>query len=69
MILQLNPPLPLESPKGKATAYAIIDYGMEHFLLFVCFIDETGEQWTFRNDQIRMQGNQTMRPTKPQKDG
>ena len=33
MILQLNPPLPLETPKGKAWAHFIIDYGLEHDLL------------------------------------
>jgi len=37
MIVQLNPPIPLETPKGKALAQALIDYGVEHDLVWVCF--------------------------------
>lgn len=62
MILQLNPIVPLNTPKGKGMAHFIIDYGEEHNLLWVCFLDENGECWTFRNDQIRLQPNLTMRP-------
>ncbi len=61
MIFQLNPPLPLETPKGKALAHLVIDPGVEHHLQWVCFIDTTGECWTFRNPEIRMQDNPTMR--------
>jgi hypothetical protein len=43
-------------------AHWLIDYGIEHFLFFVCFIDATGECWTYRNDLIRLQGNTTVRP-------
>ena len=62
MILQLDPTVPLETPKGKAHAHFLIDYGEEHYLVFVCFVDETGEQWSFRNDEIRLSRNLTMRP-------
>jgi hypothetical protein len=62
MILQLDPLIPLETPKGKAMAHFLIDPGDEHYLVFVCFIDETGEQWSFRNDEIRLSRNLTMRP-------
>lgn len=57
MMLQLNPTLPLLTPKGKAYAHFIIDYSQEHDLLWVCFICETGECWTFPNSQIRLEAN------------
>lgn len=60
MITQLNPPLPLETPKGKALAHFMIDYGPEHHLMWVTFIDATGECWTWPNYQIRAQKNITM---------
>jgi len=60
MILQLNPPFPLTTPKGNALAHFIIDYGCEHNLMWVCFIDETGECWTYPNFLIRAQKNITM---------
>jgi hypothetical protein len=53
MILELKAPLPLETPKGPGFAYFLIDYGMDHDLLWVCFIDATRECWTFRNGEIR----------------
>lgn len=60
MITQLNPALPLTTPKGKAWAHFVIDYGMESDLLWVCFQDETGECWTWGNRDIRIQSNATL---------
>lgn len=57
MMLQLNPALPLLTPKGKAYAHFILDYSQEHDLLWVCFICDTGECWTFPNPQIRLESN------------
>ena len=54
-MLQLNPPIPLDTPKGKGFAHFVIDYGQEFHLLFVTFIDATGECWTFQNPEIRLQ--------------
>jgi hypothetical protein len=34
MIVQLNPQLPLLTPKGKAYAHFLIDYSQEHDLLW-----------------------------------
>lgn len=59
MILQLNPAIPLDTPKGKALAHFMLDYGIEHNLQWVCFIDDTGECWTFKNTEIRAQKNIT----------
>jgi len=64
MLTQLNPPLPLITPKGKAWAHIVIDYGQEHDLLWVCFQDETGECWTWGNRDVHIQENITMGRTK-----
>ncbi len=60
MVVQLSPPIPLETPKGKGYAHFMIDYSQEHDLHWVVFIDETGECWTFNNREIRIQTNLTM---------
>lgn len=62
MILQLNPPIPVMTPKGKALAQAMIDYGVEHDLLWVCF-QENGECWTWNNRNIRAESNVTFQRT------
>jgi len=54
---RIDPPLPLDTPKGKAMAHFLIDYGFEHHLMWVCFQDETGECWTWNNTQICLQTN------------
>lgn len=59
MMLQLNPPIPLETPKGRGYAHFVIDYSQEHNLIWVVFIDETGECWNFENKEIRLQANFT----------
>lgn len=60
MIIQLNQPLPLITPKGKGWAHLVIDYGQEHDLMWVVFQDETGECWTWLNSDIRLQPNITL---------
>jgi hypothetical protein len=59
MIIQLDPIIPLETPKGKAFAHFLIDYGEEHHLMWVCFQDDTGECWTWSNYSIKIQSNVT----------
>ena len=66
MMLQLSPPIPVETPRGKGLAHLVIDYGVEYHILWVVFIDETRECWTFQNPEIRIQANPTMgRPAGP----
>lgn len=60
MITQLNPPIPLSTPKGNGTAWAVIDYGVEHNLMWVVAIDSTGEIWTYSNPEVRAQKNITL---------
>jgi hypothetical protein len=64
-ILQLDPLIPLESPRGRCMAHFIINPGDEHHLQFVTFIDDTGECWTWLAKEVRLQANQTARPTRP----
>jgi hypothetical protein len=59
-ILQLDPPIPVITPKGDGYANLLIDYGPEYNLLWVCFLDDSGECWTYDNTQIRAQKNVTM---------
>lgn len=59
MLTQLQTPLPLSTPKGKAWAVAIIDYGPHWDLLWVTFVHATGECWTFSNKDIRQEENHT----------
>ena len=67
MLLQLNPPIPVLTIKGKGMAHVIIDYSQEHDLMWVVFQDDTGECWTWRNSDVRGQGNVTMgRPEPPE---
>ena len=60
MIIQLNPPIPLNTLRGPAWAHFLIDYGPETDLYFVCFLDISGECWVFDNKDIRAQKNITL---------
>lgn len=59
-MIQLDPPLPLETPKGEGWAHFVIDYGQESALLWVVFMDVDGACWTVPNPEVRMSGNWTM---------
>ena len=60
MILQINPPIPLETPKGRGLAHFVVDYGPEHHLMWTVFLDANGECWTFSNPNVRAIKNITM---------
>lgn len=59
-MIQLNPPIPVDTPKGKGFAHMAIDYSQEHDLIWVVFIDETGECWSYRNQEVRLRKNITL---------
>jgi hypothetical protein len=66
LIIQLNPTLPMLTPKGPALAHFLIDYGEEHHLMWVCIQDNSGEIWTWPNTQVRSQTNHSFgRPKIP----
>jgi len=58
-IKQLDPPLSFSTTKGDAYAHFVIDYGMEEHLHWVCFLDASGECWTFKNPHIKLKHNFT----------
>ena len=58
-MLQLNPQIPVVTPKGNGWAFFLIDRSQEHDLEWVVFIDNNGECWTFKNSDIRIQKNYT----------
>jgi hypothetical protein len=60
MLVQLNPPLHMETPKGPGLAHFVIDYGPESDLRWVVFMDADGACWTVPNPEIRLSFNWTM---------
>lgn len=60
MMIQLNPVIPILTPKGKAMAHFLIDYGIEHHLMWIAFQDDSGECWTWNNPEIKIQNNPTI---------
>lgn len=59
MILQLNPALPLDTPKGLGDAHLVIDYGSKSPILYVVFLRESGECWVFDNRVVKLEKNIT----------
>ena len=58
---QLNPTLPVTvEGKGSGFAFAVIDYGQEHHLIWVVALDGSGEIWSAANPNVRLQPNWTM---------
>ena len=60
MMMQLNPALPVDTPRGPAYAHMVIDYSQEHYVLFVCFLCDTGECWVLPNRDVKLQMNVSM---------
>lgn len=66
---QLDPPLPVDiQGKGKGFAFAVIDYGQEHNLIWVTGLSDSGEIWCAPNPLVRLQGNWTMGRARPAPD-
>ena len=60
MIIQLNPPIPVDTPKGTGFCVAWIDYSQEHDTIWKVIITETGEVWDYRQFEVRGIKNITM---------
>ena len=58
-MIQLNPTIPVITPKGNGWAFFLIDRSQEHDLEWVVFLDNGGYCWTFKNSDIRIQKNST----------
>jgi hypothetical protein len=59
-VIQLNPTIPVLTPKGSGWAFFLIDRSQEHDLEWVVFLDNGGYCWTFRNSDVRIQKNLTL---------
>jgi hypothetical protein len=57
MLLQLDPPIPMLTPKGPGLAHILIDYGPEFDLHWTIFLDVSGECWTYANRDVRASKN------------
>ena len=61
MFTQLHSPMPVHViGKGSGLAIAVIDYGIEHNLIWVTALDATGEIWCAPNPKVRMADNWTV---------
>jgi hypothetical protein len=60
VIIQLDPMLPLDTPKGIGWAFAMIDYSQDHDTIYKVIITETGEIWDIPQPQVRGVKNFTM---------
>lgn len=60
MFTQLEPPIPVHViDKGSGLAFAVIDYGLEHNLIWVTALHENGEIWCAPNPKVRVAQNWT----------
>lgn len=64
-MLQLDPPIPMTTPKGEGFAHILIDYGPESDLYWTVLITQTGEIWTYANRHVRAIKNITLGRTHP----
>lgn len=64
-MIQLNPPIPMTTPKGEGFAHLMLDYGPESDLYWVVLITETGEIWTYANRYVRAAKNITLGRVNP----
>lgn len=67
MILQLNPSIPVITPRGSGEALFILDYGKEDDIMFIVAQDDTGEIWTYKNSLVRLHKNETIGRKEPSK--
>lgn len=58
MILQLDPVIPLQTPKGHGYANFLVDRGMDFDNEWIVFLDN-GEIWSFLNKDVRLVKNIT----------
>lgn len=60
MFQQLNPSIPMHTPKGDGYAIGVIDYSQEHNLSWVVAMNATGEIWVVPNSQVKLQWNYSL---------
>lgn len=67
-MMQLNPPLPLQTPRGEGWAHLATWNSLEHSIYWTVFLDD-GSIWTFRNEEVRACKNTTAERPNPEKLG
>ena len=67
MMLQLNPPLWVNTPLGEGHAIIVIDYGVSVNTIWVVHIFETGIVTHIDSSEIRMMGNEMYDIPHPEK--
>lgn len=61
MFTQLDPAIPIHVlDRGDGYAFAVIDYGQEHNLIWVTALNASGEIWCAPNPQVRLLANWTV---------
>lgn len=60
---QLNPQIPVVTPKGHGWAFGVIDRSQEHPIEFVVAQDEGGEVWVWLQQDLRVAVNKTYHRT------
>lgn len=58
-MLQLHPPIPVETEHGPGVALLVIDYGTEHNSAFVVALQKTRELKHYQSSQLRLAQNFT----------
>ena len=66
MMLQLNPPIPVVTPKGDAMAILVIDYGPALNTIWVCVDDETLQIFHVDSCELKHAGNEMWNQPHPQ---
>lgn len=64
---QLNPTIPVDTPKGRGYAIWREDLSQEHDTLWTVIIDETGQFWDMPQSQIRARANYSMGRHSPER--
>lgn len=57
MILQLNPQIEVNTPKGKGWAWFLIDYGLNINTIWLVRLNDTGKIFHVDSNDIQIEGN------------
>jgi hypothetical protein len=75
MLIQLNPPIPVrvvahpdwKGPTGKGMAIGWYSPSIEYNLIWIVFMDDTGQSWEVDNSYIRATTNITWGRNEPER--
>ena len=58
-MLQLKPPIPVETPLGEGWAQVVIDYSPDFNTVWIVFLIDSGMVKHFDSNDLRVCGNET----------